>query len=122
MRGILRLFLRLLFRVRLSRRSSLPGDGPVLYLARHRSPLDSLVLPLFLPHAPLVVLPREEARPYWRRWLLSGVPHALLDVNDPAALKKVLRLLGAGRSVVLYPEGRIVAATSVMKTYDVPAL
>ena len=68
------------------------------------------------------MLPREEARSRWRRWLLSGVPHLLLDVNDPSTLKKILRLLAAGRSVVLYAEGRIVAATSVMKTYDVPAL
>ena len=31
-----------------------------------------------------------------------------MDVNDPATVKKVMRLLVGGRSVALYPEGRVV--------------
>jgi acyl-[acyl-carrier-protein]-phospholipid O-acyltransferase/long-chain-fatty-acid--[acyl-carrier-protein] ligase len=54
--------------------------------------------------------------------LLRAVPHAVMDVNDPATVKKVMRLLASGRPVVLYPEGRAVAAPAVMKNYDVPAL
>jgi acyl-[acyl-carrier-protein]-phospholipid O-acyltransferase/long-chain-fatty-acid--[acyl-carrier-protein] ligase len=43
-------------------------------------------------------------------------------VNHPATVRRVLRLLGEGRSVVLYPEGRILESSGVMKCYPGPAL
>ena len=39
-------------------------------LRTHRALLDSLLLALFLPGRPVVVLPREELRSRWLRWLL----------------------------------------------------
>src|SRR5581483_11148724 len=97
-------------------------EHPVLYLARHRSRLDSLFLSLFLPGGPVVVLPKEELRVRWFAALLKCVPHAVMDVNDPRSVRKVLKLLAGGRSVVLYPEGRTFDVTAVMKSYDGAAL
>jgi acyl-[acyl-carrier-protein]-phospholipid O-acyltransferase / long-chain-fatty-acid--[acyl-carrier-protein] ligase len=122
MSALLRFALRLLFRVRVRSPSSAASAGPALYVARHRSVLDNLLLPLFLPGRPLVVFPREDLRSRWLRLILRRLPHAVLDVNDPATIKKTLRLLAGRRSLVLYPEGRVVPSTGVMKNYEVAAL
>jgi acyl-[acyl-carrier-protein]-phospholipid O-acyltransferase/long-chain-fatty-acid--[acyl-carrier-protein] ligase len=96
--------------------------GPVLFAANHPATIDSLLLALFLPLGSVVVLPREDLRSRWLRLALFFLPHLVADVNDPATVKKVLRLLAAGKSVALFPEGRVSDAPSVMKVYEVPAL
>ena len=60
--AILRIALRLLYRVRVEG-SAPPGGGipALLYVATHRARMDSVLLPLFLPGRPVVVVPREEA-------------------------------------------------------------
>src|SRR5215471_960467 len=118
---IARVFLRALFRVRVDRRPD-DASGPVLFAANHPAAIDSLLLALALPVGCVVVLPREDLRSRWLRLALSFLPHVVADVNDPATVKKVMRLLAAGRSVALYPEGRVFDALSVMKVYEVPAL
>ena len=122
MSNLLRLFLRVLCRVSLEGRLPAQDRAGLLFVAPHRALLDSVVLGMFLPRRPLVVLPREELGRGLAGLLLRAVPHAIMDVNDPATVKKVIRLLASGRPVVLYPEGRVVAAPGVMKNYDVPAL
>jgi len=98
---ILRGLLRLMCRVRFDDGRVLAPHGPVLYVAPHRALLDSIVLATFLPGRPVVVLPREELRRGLAGLLLRAVAHAVMDVNDPATVKKVMRLLVAGRSVVM---------------------
>jgi acyl-[acyl-carrier-protein]-phospholipid O-acyltransferase/long-chain-fatty-acid--[acyl-carrier-protein] ligase len=121
--GILHTLLQLMYRVRFDDdRARTPYPDAVLYVAPHRALLDSIVLATFLPGRPVVVLPREELGRGLAGVLLRAVPHAIMDVNDPATVKKVMRLLAGGRSVVMYPEGRVVPAPGVMKNYDVPAL
>lgn len=122
MGSLLRLLLRVLCGVRVEGRAPAPNRAGLLFIAPHRALLDSVVLGIFLPGRPLVVLPREELGHGLAGLLLRAVPHAIMDVNDPATVKQVMRLLAAGRPVVLYPEGRVVAAPGVMKNYDVPAL
>jgi acyl-[acyl-carrier-protein]-phospholipid O-acyltransferase/long-chain-fatty-acid--[acyl-carrier-protein] ligase len=99
-----------------------PAAGPVLFVAPHRALLDSLVLSLCLPLRPVLVLPREELRRRWMRVLLAFIPHLVAETSDPATLRKALRLAAAGRSLLMYPEGRLVNAPGVTKNYAVPAL
>lgn len=116
------LAVRLLFQVRRSGTASDAADAPLLYMARHPRRIDSLLLPLLLPRRPVVILPHEELRSRWFRWFMAAVPHLVMDVNHPATVRRVLKLLAAGRSVVLYPEGRVLASSGVMKCYPGPAL
>jgi hypothetical protein len=110
-----------LFRVRLEGGLT-QTDEPTLFAANHPSVMDSLLLPLFLGRHTVVLLPREDLRSVWLRLALRFVAHRVADVNDPATIRKVMRLLAAGKSVVLYPEARVFDAPSVMKVYQVPAL
>jgi acyl-[acyl-carrier-protein]-phospholipid O-acyltransferase/long-chain-fatty-acid--[acyl-carrier-protein] ligase len=118
---ILRACARAVFRVRLDGQLD-AADGPSLFAANHAAAFDSVLLWFFLPRRSVVVLPREDLRSGWVRLALLFIPHLVADMNDPATIKKVMRVLAAGRSVALYPEGRVFDAPSVMKVYEVPAL
>jgi acyl-[acyl-carrier-protein]-phospholipid O-acyltransferase/long-chain-fatty-acid--[acyl-carrier-protein] ligase len=119
-RGRLRALLGRALRVRVEGR--MPQAGPVLFVAPHRTLADHVLLSWFLLPRPLLVISREDlARPALRL-LLRLVPHLVSEASDPATLRKVLRALAAGRSVLMYPEGRLVGAPGVAKTYPVPGL
>lgn len=94
----------------------------LLIVSNHRSRLDALLLALFLPRHPVVIVPPEEMKGMLMRWVLRYVPHEPLDMSDPTTVKRVLRLLRTGSTVVLFPEGRIAGNSAVMKVYPVPAL
>jgi acyl-[acyl-carrier-protein]-phospholipid O-acyltransferase / long-chain-fatty-acid--[acyl-carrier-protein] ligase len=118
---ILRACARAVLRVRLDGQLD-PTSGPTLFAANHIAAFDTVLLWLFLPRGSLVVLPREDLRSRWLRLALRFIPHLVADMNDPATIKKVMRVLADGRSAALYPEGRVFDAPSVMKVYEVPAL
>ena len=119
---MLRWCLKLVYRVRLEDHAAPAGGQPVLYVAAHRARLDSVLLPLFLPGRPLVIVAREELRPWLLRTMMRGVPHLVAETSDPATVKKALRVLAEGRAVLFYPEGRLFEAPGVMKHYGVPAV
>ena len=108
-------------------RAQVIGDLParseaILYAAHHASAMDAVLLPLLLPGKVVVVLPKEDLLYAPLRWVLYFCPHLIAEVSDPTVIKKVLRLLASGASVVVYPEGRISASHAVMKVYEIPAL
>jgi acyl-[acyl-carrier-protein]-phospholipid O-acyltransferase/long-chain-fatty-acid--[acyl-carrier-protein] ligase len=120
---LIRLLLRLCLRVRVLGDLAPFGHADrLLIVSNHHSGLDALVLGLFLPREPVVILPTDETPGWIARRLLAYVRHEILDLNNPQSMKRVLRLLRAGRPVVLFPEGRIVDNGAVMKIYPVPAL
>ncbi len=94
----------------------------VLIVANHPSRFAGLVLGLFLPRQPIVVLPPGETRGLLEKLLLRVVDHVVLDVNNPAIVKRLLRVLRTGRPLVVFPEGRENESQRVMKIYPVPAL
>jgi acyl-[acyl-carrier-protein]-phospholipid O-acyltransferase / long-chain-fatty-acid--[acyl-carrier-protein] ligase len=121
LRLTLRAFLRLVVRVK-GDLATFQQTNRLLVVANHPSRLDTLLLALLLPRNPVVIVPPEEMRPRWLKALFSLVDPLVLDVGNPGTIRPVLRLLRAGRPVVLFPEGRINAGNGVMKIYPVPAL
>lgn len=120
MKTLLRLLCRILFRVELHGVENLPGGGKTLVIANHESFLDGLLVGLFLPfRATFLVHTTVLDNPVFR-FLLARVPHLAVDPTSPLAMKKIIKLLEAGESVVIFPEGRITLTGSLMKVYDGP--
>jgi acyl-[acyl-carrier-protein]-phospholipid O-acyltransferase / long-chain-fatty-acid--[acyl-carrier-protein] ligase len=115
-----RAWLRRLLRVELTGPPA--QKGPVLFVAPHRSLLDNVLLSWFLLPRPVLVVSREDLQGLALRALLRLTPHLVAETSDPSTLRKVLRVVAAQRSVLMYPEGRLVDAPGVMKNYAVPAL
>jgi len=81
---LIRLLLRLLFRVRvLGDLAPFAHADRLLIVANHHSRLDAVVLALFLPRDPVVIVPPDEPAGRLVRWLLTHVRHEALDLNNP---------------------------------------
>ncbi|MDR2213368.1 MAG: bifunctional acyl-ACP--phospholipid O-acyltransferase/long-chain-fatty-acid--ACP ligase [Pseudomonadales bacterium] len=126
-RILLRALARLLFRVRVRGMENAAPQGVnserLLVIANHESFLDGIMLGLFLPvKNPVFVVHTEIIkRPLWR-WAIGLMSDYLsIDPSNPMAMKRVIRLIEAGRPVVIFPEGRITLTGSMMKVYDGPA-
>jgi acyl-[acyl-carrier-protein]-phospholipid O-acyltransferase/long-chain-fatty-acid--[acyl-carrier-protein] ligase len=92
-----------------------------LIVANHESFLDGVLLALFLPDRPLFVVHTWVQESKWLRPFLSFVDFVAVDPLNPMALKKVMKALQGGRSVVIFPEGRLTVTGSLMKVYEGPA-
>ncbi|MCB5185826.1 bifunctional acyl-ACP--phospholipid O-acyltransferase/long-chain-fatty-acid--ACP ligase [Methylobacillus gramineus] len=112
---------RLLFRVEVTGQQYIPAQEKLLIIANHESFLDGFLLGLFLPVRTTFIVHTTVLDNWLFRRILSYVPHLAVDTNIPLAMKKVIRLLEAGESVMIFPEGRITLTGSLMKVYAGPA-
>lgn len=115
----------LLFRIEIDNQSKEISSHQIahkgtLIIANHESFLDGLLLGLFLPFRATFVVHTTVLNSWLFRQILSMVPHLAVDPTSPLAMKKVIKLLEAGESVVIFPEGRITLTGSLMKVYDGP--
>ena len=123
MRYLVRSVLGWLLRVRVTGDDSpFARERRILIVANCPSRFAGLLLGLFLPRHPLVVLPPGEPCGLPERVLLRLVDHVVSDMNDPLLIRRLLRLLQSGRPVVVFPEGRVNDSQSVTKVYPVAAL
>jgi len=118
--NILRALSRILFRVEIKGLLNAPQHQKVLVVANHESFLDGLLVGLFLPFRATFVVHTSVLNHWYFRMALSLVDYLAVDPASPLAMKKVIRLLKAGKPVVIFPEGRITLTGSLMKVYDGP--
>ena len=96
MRLILKTLLRIFHRVRISGDCAPLAAGGVLVLANHDSLLDGVILGLFLPRRPVVILSPEDVQRRRYRFLTRFFAHRVVDLSEPATVKTLVRLLAAG--------------------------
>ncbi len=118
--SILRFISRILFRVELRGLENIPAEDGILIVANHESFLDGLLLGQFIPKKATFLVHTTVLKNWWFRQFLRLTPHLAVDPASPYAMKKVIKLLEAGKNVVIFPEGRITITGSLMKVYDGP--
>jgi len=118
--AFLKLICRVIFRVDVTGMANLPKQGKLLIIANHESFLDGLLLGLFLPIRATFVVHSTVLNNWLFRRVLRLTPYLAVDPSSPLAIKKVIKLLEAGKPVVIFPEGRITLTGSLMKVYDGP--
>ncbi len=118
MRFFLQLMLRIGFRLRVIGDPVPLAVGKGLVIANHDSPLDGVLLGLFLPRRARIILSAADMAYAPTRFLARFFHHRVLELSEPATAKSVVRLLAAGELIVMFPQGRVSTTASAMKIYD----
>ncbi|MEA1937947.1 MAG: MFS transporter, partial [Pseudomonadota bacterium] len=123
LREIMRFVLRLLYRVEVRGLENLDRNGrSKVYVVNHQSYLDGPLMVAFLPGRPIFAINTAWANKTWFKPFLALVDAFPLDPTKPFQIKTIIRMLESGRSVVIFPEGRITRTGGLMKIYEGPAL
>jgi acyl-[acyl-carrier-protein]-phospholipid O-acyltransferase / long-chain-fatty-acid--[acyl-carrier-protein] ligase len=98
------------------------ATGRRIVIANHQSFIDAAVVAAFMPGDPTFAVNTQIAKRWWVRPLLYLVDFAPIDPTNPMALKTLAREVENGRTLVIFPEGRLTTTGSLMKVYDGPGL
>jgi glycerol-3-phosphate dehydrogenase (NAD(P)+) len=106
-RAILIPFFLLYFRLARIGREHIPGSGPVLLAANHRSFLDPFVIGALTRRPVYYMAKRELFERRWQAWLLNGLGAFPVDrgAGDEHAMATARAILERGDCVVIFPEG-----------------
>ena len=111
-RGVVRMILERLFRIRLEGR--LPESGPYLLVANHQGWADAFLLIALLPAEPRLYFVGDLhgiSQTWWKRavlrWLGGVVAVQRDGSSERDAIEIILRLLAQGAVVGIFAEGRV---------------
>jgi 1-acyl-sn-glycerol-3-phosphate acyltransferase len=106
-RGILKLFFRVYFRIHVSGVEHLPDEGAAIIAPNHKSFWDSFFLGIVIPHRHLRFMGKTELFQGRRAWLLVrlGAFPVRRGESDADALETAREILRQGGLLVLFPEG-----------------
>jgi acyl-[acyl-carrier-protein]-phospholipid O-acyltransferase/long-chain-fatty-acid--[acyl-carrier-protein] ligase len=122
-KGLMRLVLRLLYRVEVEgldhARAAMPH---AVIAANHTSFLDGLLLGAFLPGDPIFAIDTYIAKAWWAKPFLTLVNAFPVDPTNPLSIRAMIRAVEAGSACIIFPEGRITTTGALMKVYEGPAV
>ncbi|MCB2100161.1 MAG: AMP-binding protein [Rhodobacterales bacterium] len=122
-KGLLRLVLRLAYRVEVRGLDNYAQAGPrAVIVVNHVSFLDAVLLAVFLPVKPMFAIDRRIAKAWWVRPFLALVDAFPMDPTNPMATKALIKEMRHDRHCVIFPEGRITVTGALMKVYEGPGL
>ncbi|QGP81273.1 acyl-[ACP]--phospholipid O-acyltransferase [Sphingobium sp. CAP-1] len=122
-KALVRGLLRLLYRVEVTGAEHMPQAGaPAVVVVNHVSFLDGLLLAAFLPGKPTFAVHTHIARAWWVKPFLPLFDAFPVDPTNPMAAKAMVKAVREGRTLVIFPEGRITVTGALMKIFDGPGM
>ncbi|MEA3010983.1 MAG: acyl-[acyl-carrier-protein]-phospholipid O-acyltransferase [Sphingomonadales bacterium] len=122
-KSLVRAVLRLLYRVEAAGAENMPRPGErAVVVVNHVSFLDALLLAAFLPGKPTFAIHTRMARAWWVRPFLGLFEAFPVDPTNPMSAKAMVRAVKEGRTLVIFPEGRITVTGALMKVFDGPGM
>lgn len=117
------LLARIVFRVRLDGdRMLLSSTSAKLFVANHSCVIDPILVGAVLPGDVIVIASNSSFRSRMCRFALSGREAFAADLSDVKTVRRIVRLIARGRSVVVFPENRVARVGAAMKIYEAPAI
>jgi acyl-[acyl-carrier-protein]-phospholipid O-acyltransferase/long-chain-fatty-acid--[acyl-carrier-protein] ligase len=122
-KAIFRGALRLIYRVEVTGAENMPAAGsPAVVVVNHVSFLDGLLLAAFLPGKPTFAVHTRIAKAWWIKPFLPLFDAFPVDPTNPMAAKAMVKAVREGRTLVIFPEGRITVTGALMKVFDGPGM
>ena len=122
LKSLIRLLLRLLYRVEVTGLEHIDNAGPrALVVVNHVSFLDGAILMAFMSEAPVFAIYTGMANRWWLKPFHRIASLHPIDNANPLAAKSLIKRLQEGRPCVIFPEGRISVTGALMKVYGGPA-
>ena len=122
-KGVMRVILKLLYRVQVDgiehARSAMPH---AVIAANHSSFLDGLLLGAFMPGDPIFAVDTFIAKQWWAKPFLAVVNAFPVDPTNPLSIRSMIRAVEGGSACIIFPEGRITTTGALMKVYEGPAV
>ncbi len=113
---LLKLLLTCWFRIRRKGFDRIDLSEPALIIPNHVSLLDAILLSFYLPRSVTYVVNTGIAKRF--SLLLKLCKHITVDPLNPYSVRKMLRVLKSGETLVIFPEGRITTTGGLMKMYS----
>ncbi|HKN26893.1 MAG TPA: acyl-[ACP]--phospholipid O-acyltransferase [Roseiarcus sp.] len=125
--NFLAFFLRLLwgalFRLEVKGIEHLPRAGERAVVAvSHVSFLDAPILLSLMEEPPLFAIDHGLAQRWWTRTVLKLAGVSPVDPSRPLSARALIKRARAGRTLAIFPEGRVALTGPVMRDYEVAAL
>lgn len=123
LKGVFAALFRLAYRVQVVGLDNLPKAGErAVIVVNHTSYIDPALLAAFLPEKPVFAVNTLMARKWWVRPFLRVVDAFAIDPTNPMSTKSLIGAVREGRSLVIFPEGRITVTGALMKIYEGPGM
>ncbi|HEX7854383.1 MAG TPA: acyl-[ACP]--phospholipid O-acyltransferase [Sphingobium sp.] len=122
-KAIVRGILTILYRVEVTGAENMPRPGEkAVVVVNHVSFLDGLLLAVFLPGKPTFAVHSRIAAAWWIKPFLSLFDAFPVDPTNPLSAKAMVKAVREGRTLVIFPEGRITVTGALMKIFDGPGM
>ncbi|HEX8059174.1 MAG TPA: AMP-binding protein, partial [Novosphingobium sp.] len=122
-KSLIRIIMRALYRVEVSGIEHMPKPGErAVVVVNHLSLLDGVLLGAFLPGKPTFAINTHIAKAWWVKPFLGLFDAFPVDPTNPMAAKAMVRAVKEGRTLVIFPEGRITVTGALMKVFDGPGM
>ena len=122
-KALVRAVLKLLYRVEIHGAENMPAPGQgAVVVVNHVSYLDGLLLAVFLPGRPTFAVHTRIAQAWWMQPVLPFFDAFPIDTTNPLAAKAMIKAVQAGRTLVVFPEGRMTVTGALMKVFAGPGM